>query len=128
MSNLLNRGNERNRPGMRRVQRQKILRDVERKRMQDMGKLFCRHVRLSGRVTESEPRVHRVCLWKVYKCIKLGRVPEMDRVQWAGRKACRGDRIVGSCLRIRGGQVGRRRKKHPGGWFFVQTSGRASMI
>ena len=80
MSNLLNRGNERNRPGMRRVQRWKILRDVERKRMQGMGKLYCRHVRLSGRVAESEPRMHRVRLWKVYKCIQLGRVPEMDRV------------------------------------------------
>ena len=94
-----NGGNERNRPGMRRVQRWKILRDVERKRMQGMGKLFCRHLRLSGRVAESEPRMHRVRLWKVYKCIKLGRVPEMDRVQWAGRRAWRGDRIVGSYLR-----------------------------
>ena len=81
MSNLLNRGNERNRPGMRRVQRRKILRDVERKRMQDMGKLFCRHVRLSGRITENEPRVHRVRLWKVCKRGKLGRVPGMERVQ-----------------------------------------------
>ena len=94
-----NGGNERNRPGMRRVQRRTILRDVERKKMQGMGKLFCRHLRLSGRVAESEPRMHRVRLWKVYKCIKLGRVPKMDRVQWAGRRACRGDRIVGSCLR-----------------------------
>ena len=76
-----NGGNERNRPGMRRVQRRTILRDVERKRMQGMGKLYCRHVRLSGRVSESEPRVHRVRLWKVYKCITLGSVPETDRVQ-----------------------------------------------
>ena len=65
-------------------------------------------------------------LWKVYKCIKLGRVPEMDRVQWAGRRAWRGDRIVGSYLRrgqeeisIRWGRLGRRRKKPPGWWVFV---------
>jgi hypothetical protein len=66
---------------LRRVQLRKILRDVELKRMQGKGKLFCRHVRLSRRATESEPRVHRVRLWKVYKCITLGSVPETDRVQ-----------------------------------------------
>ena len=56
----------------------------------------------------------------------IQRVPGMDRVQWAGRRACRGDRIVGPCLlrgqeeiSIRGGRLGRRRKNHSGWWVFV---------